>query len=98
MSIAFAEKLDEYVQFPKTLEGQRRNIRKFYEIAEFPNIAACIDGTLIKVANPDKEIGEIFRSRKGSFSLNILVILYNYLNCNEKYCCALYMYICILCV
>ncbi|TGZ51401.1 Nuclease harbi1, partial [Temnothorax longispinosus] len=72
VSIAFAEKLHEYVQFPKTLEDQRSNIRTFYEIAEFPNVAACIDGTLIKIANPDKEIGEIFRSRKGSFSLNIL--------------------------
>ncbi|XP_020294493.1 putative nuclease HARBI1 isoform X2 [Pseudomyrmex gracilis] len=72
VSIAFAEKLHEYVHFPKTLEGQRNNIKKFYEIAEFPNVAACIDGTLIKIANPAKEIGEIFRSRKGSFSLNIL--------------------------
>lgn len=77
MSIAFAEKLHEYVQFLKTLEDQRNNIRKFYAIAEFPNVAACIDGTLIKIANSHKEIGEIFRSRKGSFSLNILVILHN---------------------
>lgn len=91
MSIAFAEKLHEYVQFPKTLEGQQSNIRKFYEIANFPNVAACIDGTLIKIVNPDKKIGEIFRSRKGSFSLNILVILYNYFNC-KKYC-ALYVHV-----
>lgn len=75
MTIAFAEKLHEYVHFPKTVEGQRRNIRKFYEIAQFPNVAACIDGTLIKIANPNKEFGENFRSRKGTFSLNILVIL-----------------------
>lgn len=48
---------------------------------------------LIKMINPDKKIGEIFRSRKGSFSLNILVILYNYLNCNKKYYYVLYIYV-----
>ncbi|KYM94015.1 hypothetical protein ALC62_15372 [Cyphomyrmex costatus] len=70
VSILFAEKLHECIEFP--LESQRNNIRR-YEIARFPNVAACIEGTLIKMISPGKEIGEIFRSRKSFSSLNVLV-------------------------
>lgn len=73
ISIALAEKLHNYVKFPTTIDDQRKNIYKFYQIAKFPNVAGCIDGTLIKIACPAKQIGEIFRCRKGFFALNILV-------------------------
>ncbi|CAL1682532.1 unnamed protein product [Lasius platythorax] len=72
VSIALAEKLHNYVKFHTTINDQRKNIRKFYQIARFPNVAGCIDGTLIKIICPAKQIGEMFRCRKGFFALNIL--------------------------
>lgn len=75
VSIALAQKLNQYIQFPATDLGQIHNIRLFYEIANFPNVAACIDGTLIKIARCARAFAEVFRSRKGFFSLNVMVII-----------------------
>ncbi|XP_066596520.1 putative nuclease HARBI1 [Prorops nasuta] len=62
VSVAFAESLHKFIHFPNNINSQQNNIKSFYQIARFPNVAACIDGTLIKVQYPSKDIGEVFRS------------------------------------
>lgn len=73
VSVALAENLRNFVKFPDTLQQQQQNIRKFFAIGNFPNVAACVDCTHILIGNPGGEIGEIFRNRKGQFSLNVQV-------------------------
>lgn len=73
VSVAFAERLHEYVHFPHPERDQIRNIQMFYEVAGFPHVAALIDGTLRPITNPGRVIAEIFRCRKGYFALNVLV-------------------------
>ncbi|KAJ8915261.1 hypothetical protein NQ315_014768 [Exocentrus adspersus] len=49
---------------------------RFYNISRFPRVIGCIDGTHIKIQNPGtgQDDGEVFRNRKGYFSLNIQVV------------------------
>ncbi|XP_030748939.1 putative nuclease HARBI1 [Sitophilus oryzae] len=64
--------LPEYIQHPG-LEQKRRNVRLFQAIAGFPGVAACIDCTHIKIVSPGGDNAEVFRNRKGIFSLNVQV-------------------------
>ncbi|XP_025416406.1 putative nuclease HARBI1 [Sipha flava] len=48
--------------------------RKFSQIAAFPGIIGCVDGTHIPIKCSQLERGEIFRNRKGRFSINIQVV------------------------
>ncbi|XP_047541838.1 putative nuclease HARBI1, partial [Vanessa atalanta] len=54
------------------LESHTRN--EFYNIAGFPRVHGVIDGTHILIQSPNSNIGEEFRNRKGSFSLNVQVV------------------------
>ncbi|XP_018399983.1 PREDICTED: putative nuclease HARBI1 [Cyphomyrmex costatus] len=66
VSRIIASHLSEYINF-FTEEKRRSNKNKFYEIANFPSIIGCIDCTHIRIANPGRNYGEVFRNRKDSF-------------------------------
>lgn len=51
---------------------------------KMPGIGGCIDCTHIKIQNPGGPDGEVFRNRKGYFSLNVQVCL-NDLNYIYRY-------------
>ncbi|XP_018570980.1 putative nuclease HARBI1 isoform X1 [Anoplophora glabripennis] len=74
ISIHFAELLGEYIKFPQNMEQQRANIALFFNIAGFPSVAGCVDGTHIPIASPGGNNAEVYRNRKGYFSLNVQVI------------------------
>lgn len=74
MTIKFAENLGQYLHFPITENEQRANILHFYETYQFPSISGCIDCTHIPIQNPGDDNGQVFRNRKGYFSLNVQVI------------------------
>ncbi|KAJ3662506.1 hypothetical protein Zmor_006851 [Zophobas morio] len=74
VSIAIAEHLQEFIHFPNTPNGQRANIMAFHNIRGFPSVAGCVDGTDIPIKNPGGNNAEVFRNRKGQFSLNVQVI------------------------
>ncbi|KAG8237897.1 hypothetical protein J437_LFUL017693 [Ladona fulva] len=57
-----------------TGEELREVKRKFYEIAGFPNVIGCVDGTHIRIQSPGGENSELFRNRKGYFSINVQCI------------------------
>lgn len=64
-----------FIKIPQEEHDQQLLIQKFFEINNFPNVSLCIDCTHIPVKNPGDGRGEIFRNRKGVFSLNIQVRL-----------------------
>ncbi|XP_015603034.1 putative nuclease HARBI1, partial [Cephus cinctus] len=74
VSIAFAEQLKQFICFPRSDTGIRRNTAKFYTIAYFPSLVGCLDCTYIPISNPGGENAEVFRCRKGYFSLNVQVV------------------------
>ncbi|KAJ8915524.1 hypothetical protein NQ315_012405 [Exocentrus adspersus] len=46
----------------------------FYDIRRFPNVLGCIDGTHIPIQSPGGQNAEIFRNRKGYFSVNVQAV------------------------
>lgn len=66
-----AQQLRNYVQFPNSQEEFDRRQRKFYGMGHFPNVSGCIDCTHIPIKNPGGPMAEVYRNRKGFFSLNI---------------------------
>ncbi|XP_071052055.1 putative nuclease HARBI1 [Onthophagus taurus] len=73
VSIALASLSHAYIKMP-TENNIQKIQRDFYNIALFPSIVGCIDGTHIKIQSPGGEEGEIFRNRKGYFSINVQVV------------------------
>ncbi|CAN7943326.1 unnamed protein product [Ixodes hexagonus] len=60
------------VDFP---EGDCDEVmRDFYNIGKFPSVTGCIDCTHVKIKGLGGPNGEVFRNRKGFFSLNVQAI------------------------
>lgn len=72
VSTILASHLGRYINF-STEQRRRQNTNRFYEIANFPSIIGCIDCTHIRIVNPGGNNGEVYRNRKGWFSLNVQV-------------------------
>ncbi|XP_037526260.1 putative nuclease HARBI1 [Rhipicephalus sanguineus] len=62
------------VKFPQTSEECKEAMRKFYEIGGFPGVAGCIDCTHIRIKSPGGPNAEVYRNRKGYFSINVQAI------------------------
>ncbi|XP_066587601.1 putative nuclease HARBI1 [Prorops nasuta] len=69
ISRCFARHLPKFVNFPK--REKAKDIIKFYEISNFPNVIGVIDCTHIWIKNPGNEYAEVFRNRKSWFSINV---------------------------
>ncbi|KAH9371953.1 hypothetical protein HPB48_000572 [Haemaphysalis longicornis] len=48
-------------------------MRQFYAIAGFPGVSGCIDCTHVPIRSPGGDDAEVFRNRKGYFSINVQV-------------------------
>ncbi|XP_026736450.1 putative nuclease HARBI1 [Trichoplusia ni] len=59
---------------PITEDEQRQAALKFYDIARFPRIIGAIDCTHVRMKSPGGETAEIYRNRKGYFSINMQAI------------------------
>lgn len=46
----------------------------FHRIAAFPGVVGCVDCTHIPIKNPRRQNGEVFRNRKGWFSINVQIV------------------------
>lgn len=60
----------EYIRMPQNEEEQQNVAVKFFEIAEFPGVIGAVDCTHIKIKSPGGQHAEMFRNRKGYFSIN----------------------------
>lgn len=72
VSKILASCLGTYINF-STEHVRSSNKNKFYAVANFPSVIGCIDCTHVRIANPGGNNGEVFRNRKGWFSLNVQV-------------------------
>lgn len=64
------------IQFIKFPQGNERMkvIQDFYEMARFPGVIGAIDCTHIPIQSPGGDNAELFRNRKGYFSINVQTI------------------------
>ena len=72
-SRALASLYDQFIEFPHGAELQRVQ-EDFARIARLPGIVGVIDCTHIPILCPNKEQNELFRNRKGYFSINVQAI------------------------
>ncbi|XP_064458513.1 putative nuclease HARBI1 [Ornithodoros turicata] len=62
------------VKFPEAAEEFDATMRDFYQIGKFPGVTGCIDCTHVRIKRPGGPDGEVFRNRKGYFSINVQAI------------------------
>lgn len=67
---AIASLYHSYIKFPNTVAEQNKLASDFYRIAKFPRVNGAIDCTHVRIQSPGGENAEIFRNRKGHFSVN----------------------------
>ncbi|KAK8766863.1 hypothetical protein V5799_006354 [Amblyomma americanum] len=63
----------ELVKFPSAAEAPGV-MEEFYAVAKFPGVTGCIDCTHIPIKSPGGNDAEVFRNRKGYFSINVQAI------------------------
>src|SRR5271156_4175973 len=64
----------EFINFPN--ENELNMVKEnFFHISAFPQVIGAIDGTHIPIKSPDGNDAELFRNRKGYFSLNVQAIV-----------------------
>uniref|UniRef100_A0A6B0V8K9 Putative nuclease harbi1 n=1 Tax=Ixodes ricinus TaxID=34613 RepID=A0A6B0V8K9_IXORI len=62
------------VKFPESAADFDQRMLEFYQIGNFPGVSGCIDCTHVKIKGPGGPDGEVFRNRKGFFSINVQAI------------------------
>jgi hypothetical protein len=67
---AIARLAPNYIGFPTTHDECRKTQQDFYNIAQFPRVLGAIDSSHFKIQSPGGDDPEIFRNRKGYFSIN----------------------------
>lgn len=64
----------EYIRLAATAMECYRSSCEFARIAELPNIAGSIDCTQVRFQSLEGRFAEVYRNRKGYFSLNVQTI------------------------
>lgn len=64
----------EYIRLPATAMECYRSSCEFARIAELPNIIGAIDCTHVRIQSLGGRFAEVYRNRKGYFSLNVQTI------------------------
>ena len=73
VALSLCKRLNEYVKFPTQPEPQNTTRQKLHQIAGFPDILGCVDGTHIRIKGP-KENENDFVNRKGYHSINTQIV------------------------
>ncbi|XP_060874643.1 putative nuclease HARBI1 [Metopolophium dirhodum] len=71
---AVAKQKQKFMSFPMNDVDTKRVVTGFYSRSRFPRVIGAIDCTHIKIQSPGGDNGEIFRNRKGFFSINVQCI------------------------
>lgn len=74
VTAAIASLRDQYVKFPATIEEQRNTMQAFYSRSKLPGVIGAIDCTHVAIQSPGSDDGEIYRNRKGFFSINVQLV------------------------
>lgn len=71
VSAAIASKYRNHIRFPVTHEQVLKTQSRFFRIAKFPTCVGAVDGTHVRIQSPGGDNSELFRNRKGYFSINV---------------------------
>ena len=71
---AIAALRPQYVYFPATDQQRYDVMQTFYARSGLPGIIGAIDCTHVAIQSPGSDIGEIYRNRKGYFSVNVQLV------------------------
>jgi hypothetical protein len=71
-----AEQRQNFIQFPSAQEIQEIH-RNFFDKQGFPGVIGALDCTHVRILNPGGVDSELFRNRKGWFSINVQVLCDN---------------------
>ncbi|KAK5642226.1 hypothetical protein RI129_000731 [Pyrocoelia pectoralis] len=63
-----------YIAMPNTRQQCNAKKRAFYRLGGFPNVIGAIDGSHFRILCPPGNHNELFRNRKGFFSINAQII------------------------
>lgn len=63
-----------YIKMPATAEERQNVCLNFFGTSGFPNVCGAIDCTHIRIQSPGGEEAELFRNRKGFFSINVQAV------------------------
>lgn len=74
VSLAIARLAGNYIKLPQNSNQLREVQLGFYNIAKFPKCVGALDCTHIKIQSPGGDDAELFRNRKGYFSMNVQCI------------------------
>ncbi|VEN64548.1 unnamed protein product [Callosobruchus maculatus] len=85
VSLALAKLSPRFIKMPRTEEEILKEKQAFYERARLPRIIGSIDCTHVKIQSPGGARAEMFRNRKGYFSINVQTVCINIVE-NNGYC------------
>nr|CAI5832615.1 unnamed protein product [Callosobruchus analis] len=74
VAVALARLSPRFIRMPETAEEIGNAQHGFYQIARFPRVVGAVDGTHIRIKSPGGNDAEVFRNRKGYFSLNVQTV------------------------
>ena len=74
VTAAIASLCPKYVQFPATIQDRRDVMNMFFLRSKLPGVIGAVDCTHVPIQSPGGEDGEIYRNRKGYFSINVQLI------------------------
>ncbi|XP_048526259.1 putative nuclease HARBI1 [Dendroctonus ponderosae] len=74
VSEKLAQHFPKFVTFPDDAIGLNTLKSQFYEVASFPEVIGCIDGTHIEIKSPGGSNAELYRNRKGWMALNVQAV------------------------
>jgi len=74
VTMAIASLREQHVKFPGTEQEQHDVMQLFYRKSGIPGIVGAIDCTHIAIQSPGTDDAEIYRNRKGVFSVNVQLI------------------------
>lgn len=74
VTAAIASLRETYVKFPTTVDDQRHTMQAFYSRSKMPGIIGAIDCTHVPIQSPGSDDAEIYRNRKGFFSINVQLV------------------------
>lgn len=64
----------QFIHFLDNDEDKEKLRQRFYDIAGFPGVIGAIDCTHVKIRSPGGHNTEVYRNRKGFFSINVQTI------------------------
>jgi hypothetical protein len=71
VTAAIAGLHNKYVKFPTTDQERRDTMHHFFQKSKLPGVLGAIDCTHVPIQSPGSDDAEIFRNRKGYFSITV---------------------------